>query len=422
MSSTSSTVASSGSPSRLLPSGSAKPTVYRILLSISIVHLLNDSMQSVIPSLSAILQTSLRLTYTQIGWILFTINLTSSIMQPVVGMYTDRKPSPYLLPLGMASSLVGMLALAFAPNYWTVLLSVVFVGLGSAAFHPEGSRVSSLAAGERRGLAQSIYQVGGNFGQSLAPLFTKLIFIPFGQVGAIGFTAVAAAAIAIQLYVASWYRGVLAKGGRAIKKAVTRTIDPRRRSKLRYAIAVLILLVFCRSWYNAAITGYYQYYLRDHYGVTLDKAQDFIFLFSVAGVVSTFLGGPLADRFGRKNIIWFSMLGSAPLALILPYVSLGWAYVLLVAIGLILLSSFSVTVVYAQELFPGKVGTVSGLIVGLAFGLGGVGALALGNLIDKFGLDLVMIVSGFVPVLGILTFLLPSDKTIREWTMEAQQQ
>jgi FSR family fosmidomycin resistance protein-like MFS transporter len=421
MSSVSSTSPAAPGSAALGPSssGNVKPTIYRILLSISVVHLLNDSMQSVIPSISAVLQTSMKLSYTQIGWILFAINLTASIMQPVVGMYTDRKPSPFILPLGMAASLIGMLALGFAPNYWMVLLSVVFVGLGSAAFHPEGSRVASMAAGGRRGLAQSIFQVGGNLGQSLAPLFTKLIFIPFGQRGAVWFTAVAAIAIAVQTYIASWYKGVLITNGRTAKKVVARTIDPERRSKQRFAIIVLILLVFCRSWYGSAITGYYQYYLQQHYGVTLDKAQDFIFLFAIAGAITTFLGGPLADRIGRKKVIWFSMLGSAPLAILLPFVSLGWAYVLLVLIGLILLSSFSVTVVYAQELFPGKVGTVSGLIVGLAFGLGGVGALVLGNLIDTFGLEAIMIACGFLPLLGVLTFLLPSDRTIREWTQEA---
>ncbi|KIL38752.1 Fosmidomycin resistance protein [Gordoniibacillus kamchatkensis] len=411
--------AAAGVPSRPLPSGSMKQTVYRILLSISLVHLLNDSIQSVIPAIFPILKNSMHLSYTQIGWISFAINFTASIMQPVVGMYTDRKPSPYMLPLGMASTLLGMLSLAFAPNYWTVLLSVVFVGLGSAAFHPEGSRVARMAAGPRRGLAQSIFQVGGNFGQSLAPIFTKLIFIPLGQFGAIWFTAVAGLAIMVQMYIASWYKGILAVTERTVKSADARSIDPERSSKVRFAIIVLILLVFCRSWYGAAIGSYYQFYLQHHYGISLERAQDFIFLFAVAGAVSTFFGGALADRFGRKNVIWFSMLGSAPLAILLPFVSLGWAYVLLVLIGVIILSSFSVTVVYAQELFPGKVGTVSGLIVGLAFGLGGVGALALGNLIDKFGLDTIMIVCGFLPLLGVLTFLLPSDKKIREWTKEA---
>jgi FSR family fosmidomycin resistance protein-like MFS transporter len=411
----------SGSPvasSRLLPSGGIKPTVYRILLSISLVHLLNDSIQSVIPAIFPILKESMHLSYAQVGWISFAINFTASIMQPVVGIYTDRKPSPYMLPLGMASTLLGMLFLAFAPNYVTVLLSVMLVGLGSAAFHPEGSRVASMASGSRKGLAQSIFQVGGNFGQSLAPIMTKYIFIPLGQFGSIWFTAVAAAAIMVQMYIAGWYRGVLASGGRIVRKTAAKTINPERRKQIMFAISILILLVFCRSWYGAAITSYYAFYLRDHYGITLDKAQDFIFLFAAAGAVSTFLGGPLADRFGRKNIIWFSMIGSAPLAILLPYVSLSWAYVLLLVNGFILLSSFSVTVVYAQDLFPGKVGTVSGLIIGFAFGMGGVGALALGHFIDLFQLEPVMKVCGFLPLLGVITFFLPSDKKIREWTQE----
>jgi FSR family fosmidomycin resistance protein-like MFS transporter len=396
-----------------------KPTIYRILLSISVVHLLNDSMQSVIPAIFPILKSSMGLDYRQIGWISFAINFTASIMQPVVGMYTDRRPSPYMLPIGMTSTLLGMLCLAFAPNYWTVLLSVVLVGLGSAAFHPEGSRVASMAAGGRRGLAQSIFQVGGNFGQSLAPLFTKFIFLPLGQIGAVCFTAVAGIAIVVQMYIAGWYKGVLAVNGRAVRKAANRVIAPEYRRKVTYAIIVLILLVFCRSWYGAAISSFYVFYLTEHYGMDVGRAQDFIFLFAVSGAVSTFLGGPLADKFGRKNLIWLSMLGSAPLALILPHVSVTWAYVLLPVIGFILLSSFSVTVVYAQELFPGKVGTVSGLIVGLAFGMGGIGALVLGDLIDRFKLENVMTWCGFLPLLGVLTFLLPSDKTIREWTKEA---
>lgn len=398
--------------------GDIKPTVYRILFAIGLVHLLNDSIQSVIPAIFPILKDEMGLSYTQVGWVQFAINFTASIMQPVVGLYTDRKPSPYMLPIGMTSTLIGMLLLAFAHSYWVVLLSVCFVGLGSAAFHPEGSRVSHMAAGGRKGLAQSIFQVGGNAGQSLAPIMTKWIFIPLGLFGSIWFTGVAAIAIAVQLYIARWYKVVLQDAPVKAKSVVKRVVSPQRRKQVMFAISVLIFLVFVRSWYGAAMSGYFAFFLQDTYGISIDRAQNFIFLFLAAGAVGTFFGGPIADRFGKRNVIFFSMLGSAPFALLLPHVSVGWAYVLLVIIGVILLSSFSVTVVYAQMLFPGKVGTVSGLITGLAFGLGGIGSVVLGNLCDAIGTPRVMELCAFLPLLGVLTFLLPTDRKLKEWTEE----
>ncbi|CAN7322614.1 MFS transporter [Paenibacillus sp. LjRoot153] len=398
--------------------GDIKPTVYRILFAIGLVHLLNDSIQSVIPAIFPILKDEMGLSYAQVGWVQFAINFTASIMQPVVGLYTDRKPSPYMLPIGMTSTLIGMLLLAFAHSYWVVLLSVCFVGLGSAAFHPEGSRVSHMAAGNRKGLAQSIFQVGGNAGQSLAPIMTKWIFIPLGLFGSIWFTGVAAIAIAVQMYIARWYKVVLQDAPVKAKTVVKRVVSPQRRKQVMFAISVLIFLVFVRSWYGAAMSGYFAFFLQDTYGISIDRAQNFIFLFLAAGAVGTFFGGPIADRFGKRNVIFFSMLGSAPFALLLPHVSVGWAYVLLVIIGVILLSSFSVTVVYAQMLFPGKVGTVSGLITGLAFGLGGIGSVVLGNLCDAIGTGRVMELCAFLPLLGVLTFLLPTDRKLKEWTEE----
>nr|WP_223192636.1 MFS transporter [Paenibacillus sedimenti] len=399
--------------------GDMKPTVYRILFAISLVHLLNDSIQSVIPAIFPILKSEMGLSYTQVGWVQFAINFTASIMQPVVGLYTDRKPSPYMLPIGMASTLTGMLLLAFAPSYWVVLLAVSFVGLGSAAFHPEGSRVSHMAAGGRKGLAQSIFQVGGNAGQSLAPIMTKWIFIPLGLFGSIWFTGVAAIAIAVQLYIARWYKSVLATAPVKVTTAVQRAVSPQRRKQVLFAICMLIFLVFVRSWYGAAMSGYFAFFLQDKYGLSIDRAQDFIFLFLAAGAVGTFFGGPLADRFGRRNVIFFSMLGSAPFALLLPYVNFTWAYILLVIIGFILLSSFSVTVVYAQMLYPGKVGTVSGLITGLAFGMGGIGSVVIGNMSDTLGTTRVMELCAYLPLLGLLTFLLPSDRKLKQWTEES---
>ncbi|MVO97990.1 MFS transporter [Paenibacillus lutrae] len=396
----------------------SNPTVYRVLFAISLVHLFNDSIQSVIPAIYPILKESMQLNYSQIGWISFYFNLTASIMQPVIGIYTDRKPKPYMLPLGMAATFLGMLLLAYAPSYGFVLLAVSLVGLGSAAFHPQGSKVAHLAAGSRKGLAQSIFQVGGNAGQSLAPLLTKWIFIPLGQFGAIWFTLVAGAAMLVQTYIAFWYRGLLSAGATTAKKTVQRTMDPTKRKQIISAIIVLVFLVFVRSWYSAAMTSYYAFYLRDVVGTTLEQAQIYIFLFLAAGALGTFFGGPLADRFGQKTIILGSMLGGAPLAVLIPYVSLEWAAILLPLIGFIAFSSFSVTVVYAQTLIPGKVGMVSGLITGFAFGMGGLGALVLGSLIDIYGISLIMKLSGYLLILGILTLLLPSDRKLKEWSSE----
>ncbi|MCJ8013971.1 MFS transporter [Paenibacillus sp. KQZ6P-2] len=402
-----------------LAGSDANATVFRILIAISLVHLFNDSIQSVIPAIFPILRSSMHLSYTQIGWISFAINFTSSIMQPVVGWFADRKPTPVLLPIGMGFTFTGMLLLAFADTYPAVLLAVVFVGLGSAAFHPEGSRVSHMASGTRRGLAQSIFQVGGNAGQSLAPMLTMWIFIPLGLFGAIWFTLVAGAGIAVQIYVARWYRRKLQSGAQSKKKAAARQLKPEVRTKVRFAIVMLILLVFVRSWYSSSISTFFPFYLMDHFGLSVNDAQIFIFLFLGAGAVGTFFGGPLADRFGKRNIIFGSMALAAPLALLLPHVGLWGAGILLALIGLIVFSSFSVTVVYAQMLFPGKIGTVSGLITGLAFGLGGLGALVLGKWIDMVGVNTVMSICSFLPLLGVLTFLLPSDKLLNQWSSES---
>ncbi|WP_028547544.1 MFS transporter [Paenibacillus sp. UNC451MF] len=411
--------AAAGTRMQSAPQQSIKPTVMRILLAISIVHLFNDSIQSIIPAILPILKDTMHLNYMQSGIIVFSLNMTASLMQPAIGLYSDRKPSPYMLPLGMGLTCLGVLGLAFSPNYGLILLSVIFVGLGSAIFHPEGSRVAHMAAGSRRGLAQSIFQVGGNAGQSLASIMTALIFAPLGQRGAIWFVVVAGLAIVVQMYIARWYSGYIAANPRPAKKSAARSNSPARKKQIAFAFTMLIFLVFARSWYHSGVSIYYPFYLMEKFNLTLEHAQIYIFLFAAAGAVGTFIGGPLADRFGRRNMIFFSMLGSAPLALVLPYANAFWAYVILLINGLIILSSFSVTVVYAQELIPGKVGTVSGLITGMAFGLGALGAVALGGLIDKFHLPVVMQMVSFLPLLGLLTFFLPSDKKLREWDQEA---
>ncbi|PRR88512.1 MULTISPECIES: MFS transporter [unclassified Bacillus (in: firmicutes)] len=391
-------------------------TVYPILLIIGICHMLNDTLQAVIPAMFPILERSMGLSFTQLGLIAFTLNMVSSVMQPAIGWYTDKRPMPYALPIALFSSAVGIFGLAFAPSFATILLCVVFIGLGSAIFHPEGSRVANMAAGPRRGLAQSIYQVGGNTGQAFAPLIAAFMLVPLGQPGVAWFTIVGMIAVGFLLYISRWYAGRLQTIRAQAKKAPAKAArsELHRKSALT-ALGIIVFLIFARSWYGNAISNFYAFYAIEQYGLTIKESQTYIFLFLILGAIGTFLGGPLADRFGKKTVILISLLASFPLALLLPFAGPVFAYVLLGLIGVILTSSFSVTVVYAQELFPGKIGTMSGLTVGLAFGMGAIGSVALGSFIDAFGLTPTMIGVAFLPILGILAFLLPSDQTISKW-------
>lgn len=389
-------------------------TVYSVLMLIGITHLLNDSLQAVVPAMFPILERSLGLTFTQLGLIAFTLNMIASVMQPIIGMYTDKRPIPFALPIGMISSMFGMFLLAIAPNFYIILLSVTFIGIGSATFHPEGSRVAFLAAGSRRGFAQSIFQVGGNAGQSLAPLITALILVPLGQFGTIWFTLVAGLAVIILFYIARWYKNQLMSMNRHEKRLDDKTkIAPKKA--LQFAIVLLIFVVFARSWYHSAMANFYAFYAIDTYEISIANAQIFIFIFLFMGALGAFIGGPIADRFGKKNVILISLLGPAPLALMLPFVNYYIALILLAFIGLLLMSSFSVAVVYAQELVPGKIGTMSGLIVGFAFGMGAVGSIVFGTVIDYFGITFTMIVVSLLPLIGITAFFLPSDQTIKSW-------
>lgn len=390
-------------------------TVYSILIIIGLCHLLNDSLQAVIPAMFPILEKSLGLTFTQLGFIAFTLNIVSSVMQPVIGMYTDKRPMPYALPIGLMSSMFGMLGLAFAPNFWTIILSVFFIGLGSAVFHPEGSRVAYLAAGTKRGLAQSIYQVGGNAGQSLAPVITAVVLVPLGQPGAAWFTIIAGIAVIFLFYISRWYAGRIRL--LATQKTTTeiRQPNPKVAKSIKNALIVLVFIVFARSWYQSAIANFYAFYTIEQFGLTISQSQKYIFTFLALGAVGTFFGGPLADRFGKRNVILFSLLAPAPFTIALPYVGELAAIILLGLIGFLLMTSFSVTVVYGQELIPGKIGTMSGLIVGLAFGMGAIGSVALGSLIDFIGLTQTMITISLLPLLGLLTYLLPTDEQINSW-------
>ncbi|MDZ5470550.1 MFS transporter [Bacillus sp. 31A1R] len=400
--------------SRPIENSQAK-TSYKILFIIGLCHLLNDSIQAIIPAMFPILEKSMGLTFTQLGIIGFSLNIVSSVMQPVIGMATDKRPMPFALPLALTFTFFGIIGLSLAPSFELIVLSVLLIGLGSSIFHPEGSRVVYMAAGARRGLAQSIYQVGGNSGQALAPLITALILVPLGQIGAAWFTIVAAIAIGLLIYIANWYSNKLRIETISKGKKSSPTSHQKALSKqIGFYLFIILFLIFARSWYISGITNFYTFYAIDKYSFTITQAQIYLFAFLVAGAFGTFFGGPLADRFGKKNIIFLSMISTAPLSILIPFVPSSLALILLTISGFILMSSFSVTVVYAQELVPGKIGTMAGLTVGLAFGMGALGSIVLGYLIDLIGLSTTIILTGFLPLLGLLTLSLPSDKKIAE--------
>lgn len=391
-------------------------TIYKILFIIGLCHLLNDSLQAVVPAMFPILEKSMGLSYTQLGLITFSLNMVSSVMQPIIGLFTDRKPKPFALPIGLSATLAGVLGLAFAPGFGWVVLSVIFIGIGSAVFHPEGSRVAHMAAGTRRGLAQSIYQVGGNTGQALAPLITALILVPLGQNGASWFAFVAAIAVILLVYIANWYNQRLVSSSKSTQMKPAVQADKKGLAKgVKNALVLILLLIFARSWYISGMTNFYAFYAIHQYGMTIKESQLFLFAFLVAGAIGTFFGGPLSDRFGKKKIISFSMLATLPFSLLLPFMPATVAFIFLLFTGFILMTSFSVTVVYAQELVPGKIGTMSGLTVGLAFGMGAVGSVGLGYIADLIGMPTMISTIGILPLIGLTAFLLPSDKTVRAW-------
>lgn len=397
----------------------SEATMYNILFIIGLCHLLNDAIQAVVPAMFPILAKSMGLSFTQLGIIAFSLNMVSSVLQPVVGVVTDKKPMPFALPVGLTLTLCGVIGLAFAPSFVLIVISVIFIGLGSAVFHPEGSRVAYMAAGRRRGLAQSIYQVGGNTGQALAPLITALILVPLGQRGASWFTIVAALAVVLLIYIANWYNKRLI-GELPINRKKTSLAAKKVgiSKKVKQALLLILLLIFARSWYISGMTNFYAFYAIEEYSLTIKESQLFLFAFLITGAFGTFFGGPLADRFGKKRVISVSMLATVPFSILIPFVPPLIAFIFLTLTGFILMASFSVTVVYAQELVPGKIGTMSGLTVGLAFGMGAIGSVGLGYIADIFSLSSMVSSLGFLPFLGLLAFLLPSDQVVRGWNQE----
>jgi FSR family fosmidomycin resistance protein-like MFS transporter len=381
----------------------AKPA-FGILGAISSAHMVNDMMQSLILAMYPILKGAFSLSFAQIGLITLTYQLTASLLQPLIGLFTDRRPQPYSLPIGMTATLIGLLLLAFAPSFGIVLLAAAFVGLGSSIFHPESSRIARLASGGQHGLAQSVFQVGGNLGTAIGPLLAAAVIVPFGQHSVAWFGLAALLGIGLLLQVSRWYAFHHVTAGVRKKGAVE---SPYPRRVVLGAITVLLVLIFSKYFYVAGISSFYTFYLMDRFGLTVQSAQLHLFFFLFASAVGTVLGGPVGDRIGRKPVIWVSILGVAPFALLLPHADLFWTTTLTIVIGLVLSSAFSAILVYAQELMPGKVGMVSGLFFGFAFGMGGLGAAVLGLLADHTSIAFVYQAIAYLPLLGVVAALLP---------------
>ncbi|MCL6705383.1 MFS transporter [Pseudomonas sp. R2.Fl] len=380
-------------------------TVFRVILAISFCHMLNDTMQSLIPALYPMIKESYALDFTRIGLLGFVFQVTASLLQPLVGMYTDKRPLPYSLAAGMACTLTGLILLAYAHSYWVLLVGASVVGLGSSIFHPEASRVARLASGGRHGLAQSLFQVGGNFGTAIGPLLAAFIVLPRGQQSVAWFAAIALVGMTILWRVGRWYAEHRVAHGRRAAAAPTIHLT---RNKVLLSIGVLALLVFSKHLYMTSLSSYYTFYMIERFDISVQQAQILLFVFLGAVAVGTVAGGPMADWFGTKFVIWFSILGSLPFTLVLPYAGYTLTIVLTVVIGFILASAFSAIVVFAQELVPGRVGMIAGLFFGLAFGVGGIGAAVLGMIADSHGIETVYRICSYLPLLGLLTIFLPA--------------
>ena len=381
-------------------------TVYPILLMISFSHLLNDTIQSLIPAIYPLVKTSFQLSFAQIGLITLTFQLAASLLQPLVGLYTDHRPKPFSLVTSMGFTLIGLVWMSRAGSFHILLFSVAMIGIGSSIFHPEASKVAYMASGGRRGLAQSIFQVGGNAGSSLGPLLAALIIVPLGQSSIGWFSLLPLLAMMILIYVGRWYKLNLNALLQKNKWSGARG-EVISRQQVIISILILIILIFSKYFYLASMVSYFTFYLIEKFRVSVQHAQLFLFLFSFSVAAGTLLGGPLGDRFGRKYVIWFSILGAAPFTLLLPHANLFWTAVLAAIIGIVIASAFSAILVYAQELLPGKVGMISGLFFGFAFGMGGLGSAVLGVLADHKGIIYVYKVCAFLPLIGLLTGFLP---------------
>lgn len=388
-------------------------TVYSILIICGFSHFLNDMIQSIIPSIYPIIKDKFGFSFAQIGIITLMFQMASSILQPFTGLYADKHPRPYALSVGMCFTLIGLLMLAFSENYLLILLSVSIVGLGSSVFHPTASRVAQLASGGRKSLAQSIFQVGGNGGSAIGPLLAALIILPFGQHAISWFALAALLAALIMIRLGAWYKARLVYVVTHPQKNVTLSNDISKRAKYG-ALFILVLLIFSKYFYTSCITSYFTFFLIDKFGISVQASQLCLFVFLAAFAIGTVAGGMLGDKFGRKYVIWFSILGAAPFALIMPFANLFWTLVCTFLSGLIIASAFSSIVVYATDLMPDKVGLIAGIFFGLMFGLGGLGSAFFGWLADKTSIEFIFQVSAFLPLLGIIAGFLPNTQKKRK--------
>jgi len=403
---TDATLPTPASTSAAAPPASDPSTAFKVLGAISVAHLMNDMIQSILLAIYPMLKASFSLSFAQIGMITLVYQLAASLLQPFIGFYTDRHPKPYSLPVGMGFTLVGLLLLSVAPSFGWLLVAAVLVGTGSSVFHPESSRVARMASGGRHGLAQSLFQVGGNVGSALGPLLAALFIIPHGQGSVAWFSLAALFGIVVLTGIGRWYSANRVRlKPRARRDAAGNGLS---RNQVLGALTVLGVLVFSKYFYLASLNSYFTFYLIGKFGLSVREAQLYLFLFLAAVAVGTVVGGPIGDRVGRKIVIWVSILGVAPFTLMLPYANLFWTGALVVVIGMVLASAFSAIVVYAQELVPGKVGMIAGLFFGFAFGMGGVGAAALGKLADATSLGYVYQVCAYLPLLGVVAILLPN--------------
>lgn len=380
-------------------------TSFGVLGAISAAHLLNDMIQSLILALYPLLQPEFSLSFVQIGLITLTFQVTSSLFQPLIGMYTDKHPQPRSLPVGMGFTLLGLVMLAMAQSYSALLIAAALVGTGSSVFHPESSRVARMASGGRHGLAQSLFQVGGNLGSALGPLLAAMIVAPYGRGHVAWFVLAAMLAIVILLQVSRWYAAQHAAASQSIKAQVVSSL-PRR--KVIIGISVLLVLIFSKFVYTASLSSYYTFYLIEKFGLPVQTAQLYLFAFLFAAAAGTVIGGPIGDRFGRKKVIWCSILGTAPFSLALPWLNLDMTCLFSIIIGLVLSSAFSAILVFAQELVPGRIGMISGLFFGFAFGMGGLGAAGLGVVADHAGIATVFKICSFLPLVGLMAIFLPA--------------